>query len=60
MEKFIALNGSPSDVRQVDAATREYRYDLRKLDPSCVHYWLVDEHGIIVGYHYKGYCRPIG
>jgi len=60
VEEIIALWKHPYEVRQIDATTREYRYDLRRLDPSCVHYWLVDEHGIIIGYHYKGYCRPIG
>jgi hypothetical protein len=60
VDKYISLNGPPSEVRQMDAGLREFRFDLRKLDPSCVHYWLVDESGIIVDYRYKGYCRLIG
>lgn len=39
---------------------KEYKYHLKKLDPSCIHYWVVNQRGIITGYRYQGYCRPIG
>ena len=40
--------------------TIEYRFDRPKIDPSCVHYWLVDSRGTIIGMRYEGLCHPIG
>jgi len=60
VKEFIALNGPPADVREKNAGVSEYRFDLPKVGPGCVHYWLVDGLGVIVGYHYEGRCRPIG
>ena len=52
--------GEADAVRELSDGNKEYKYWLKKLDPSCVHYWIVDPHGIISGYHYEGRCRPIG
>lgn len=52
--------GAPDEVLELNGGNKEYKYHLRKLDPSCVHYWTVDSEGIITGYHYEGRCRPIG
>jgi hypothetical protein len=57
---YIALYGSPAEVRQVDPLMLEYKFNLPKIDPGCVHYWLVNQSGIITSFHHKGYCRPIG
>jgi len=60
ISKFIKLNGEPTSVTLVGDGDSEYRFDLEKLDPSCVHWWLVNKEGVVVGYRYDGYCRPIG
>lgn len=60
IEKFVALNGPATTVRQLSASTREYKFDLPELGPGCVQYWLVNESGIIFDFHYKGRCRVIG
>lgn len=52
--------GEPDEIRAIPDGSKEYKYWLKKLDPSCVHYWIVDPEGIITGYHYEGRCRPIG
>lgn len=52
--------GEPTRIWTREDGMTIYQYDLKKLDPSCVHYWVVDKGGIIAGFHYEGYCRPIG
>jgi hypothetical protein len=60
ISKFIKLNGEPTSVTVVGNGDSEYRFDLKKLDPSCIHWWLVNKEGVIVGHRHDGYCRPIG
>jgi len=50
----------PDSIKTLPDGQKEYKYHLKKLDPSCVHYWIVDKEGIITGYRYTGYCRPVG
>ena len=50
----------PDEVKTLPNGDKEYKYHLKKIDPSCIHYWVVDPQGIIRGYHYEGRCRPIG
>lgn len=50
----------PDEIKTLPNGNKEYKYHLKKLDPSCVHYWVVDPQGIITDYHYDGRCRPIG
>lgn len=57
----IAKLWGPEDQTWIrDDGKTIYRYHLKRLDPSCVHYWVVDEQGVIVDFYYDGYCRPIG
>ena len=60
IENYVRLNGQPDEIKTLPDGQKEYKYHLKKLDPSCVHYWIVNEEGIIAGYRYTGYCRPIG
>jgi hypothetical protein len=60
ISRITALWGEPDRITKLDDGIREYEYHLKKLDPSCFHYWLVNSEGVITGYRYKGYCRPIG
>ena len=57
---YSVLNGPPDEIIPLPDGQKEYKYHLKKLDPSCIHYWVVDERGIITGYRYQGYCRPVG
>jgi hypothetical protein len=59
MTKFDSWK-NPDEVTALPDGQKEYKYHLKKIDPSCVHYWIVNEEGIITGYRYTGYCRPIG
>lgn len=52
--------GDPDDIIALPNGYKEYKYNLESLDPSCVHYWIVNHRGTIMGYRYKGYCRPVG
>ena len=54
------LWGEPSTQTKLSDGSLEYKYVLKKLDPSCVHYWRINSSGIITDYHYEGYCKPIG
>jgi hypothetical protein len=58
--RFVSVNGEPSSITPLADGDEEYRFDLRKLDPSCVHWWKVDKEGTIVGYRFQGRCRPVG
>lgn len=50
----------PDAIKNLGNGLKEYKYWLNRLDPSCIHYWIVDSKGIVVGYRYEGRCRPIG
>lgn len=58
IHEITELWGQPDGVLE-QGTKKIYRYDLKKLDPSCIHYWVVDEKGTIIDFYYKGYCRPI-
>ena len=60
VEVYTRVNGPPDGIKELPNGNKEYKYWLKKLDPSCVHYWIVDPQGVITGYHYEGRCRPIG
>lgn len=60
VERFIQLNGAPATVERQGPDLTVYRFDLPKIHSSCVHYWLVNDAGVIVDYRYTGWCRPIG
>lgn len=57
--RLQAAHGSPSKVTPLPDGQSEYRYDLKKLDPSCVQYWVINAEGIIVGQRHTGYCSPV-
>jgi hypothetical protein len=59
ISKITELWGKP-DIITKENGNLIYKYNKEKLDPSCIHYWIVDTGGIITGYRYTGYCRPIG
>ncbi|MDA7852393.1 hypothetical protein N9A71_02485 [Porticoccaceae bacterium] len=60
IENYIRLNGPPDKLSPTENGSMEYKYWLKNLDPSCIHYWVVDKEGTIIGYRYEGRCRPIG
>ena len=57
---YVDRNGPPDEVKELPDGTRELKYYLKGVDPSCIHYWIVDSHDTIVDYRYSGNCRPIG
>ena len=57
---YSDLNGPPDGIKNLPDDQKEYKYHLKELDPSCIHYWVVNMEGVITGYRYTGYCRPIG
>jgi hypothetical protein len=58
--KIMELWGAPDETWQRKDGKKIYKYHAKDIDPSCIHYWVVDEQGIIVDFYYEGYCRPIG
>lgn len=60
IDSMIKLDGLPNAIIPLSNGNKEYKYHFKKLDPSCIHYWIVDPQGIIVDYRYEGRCRPIG
>lgn len=60
IEEIVNLWGAPDKIIENDKGQKEYKYHRERVDPSCIHYWVVDESGVIVGGHYEGRCRPIG
>lgn len=60
IDEVIKMDGPPDAVVPMNNGNKEYRYWLKSIDPTCIHYWIVNPQGIITGYHYEGRCRPIG
>ena len=60
IDEVVKLEGPPDAITPLGNGGKEYKYHLKKIDPTCIHYWIIDPQGIIRGYHYKGRCRPIG
>ena len=59
ISEILQLWGEPDSVRQHEDG-KVYEYHRKKVDPSCIHSWVVDDDGTIVDFYYEGYCRPIG
>lgn len=57
MEEIEKIWDEPNQIITHPNGEKEYEY---KVDRSCTHYWIVDKKGIITGYRYTGYCRPVG
>ena len=60
IKEVTDLWGNADSVSELPNGTKEYMYHLKKLDPSCIHYWIVSDKGIVIDYRYSGRCRPIG
>lgn len=59
IDDIIETWGAPESIKEYEDGRKRYKYHLNKLDPSCIHYWIVRE-GLIVDFEYEGYCRPVG
>jgi hypothetical protein len=57
---YVEVEGKPDQKWLREDGHTIYMYEFEGLDPSCVHYWVVDEGGVIVNFYYEGYCHPIG
>lgn len=60
IDSVVKLDGPPTAIIPLPHGNKEYKYHLKKIDPTCIHYWIVNPHGIITGFRYEGRCRPIG
>jgi hypothetical protein len=60
IDEIIKVEGYPNQTWTRDDGMTIYKYDLWRLDPSCVQYWIVDAGKLIVGSYHEGHCRPIG
>lgn len=60
IDTYLQLNGHPDRITELQNGNVEYEYRLDEVDPSCVHFWIVNDKGIIINYRYQGRCRPIG
>jgi hypothetical protein len=38
---------------------RVYQYHLEQVDPTCNHYWVTGDQGVINGFYYEGECRQL-
>jgi len=54
------LWGPPDQTWTREDGKTVYKYHQQQVDPSCYHYWVVDENGVIADFDYEGYCRPVG
>lgn len=60
IEKIIDSWGNPDQVSSQGSGEIIYKYRLRSINEYCIHYWVVNEAGIIKDFYHEGYCRPIG
>lgn len=59
ISRYIDFHGQPTAVRELGGDVKEYKFALPKVDPRCVHYWIVNQVGVIVDFRYEGRCRVI-
>lgn len=59
INEILELWGQPDEIISGENNEKEYKYRLPKIDPSCIHYWMVNNQGTIVGFHYQGRCDPV-
>ena len=52
--KYVAIQGPPTSITEIDNDVTEYKFALTRVDPKCVHYWLVNKAGVIVSYRFEG------
>jgi hypothetical protein len=60
MDEITNLWGPPDEIIELGENRYEYKYYRHGVDPSCIHYWIVNDDNMIVGHRYEGRCRPIG
>lgn len=60
ISRIEKLWGPADETRTRADGNKVYKYHLEDLDPSCVHYWIVNSEGTIVDFYDDGYCRPVG
>lgn len=60
VDDIIKTWGKPDSIKKDNNGNSIYKYHLKKLDPSCIHYWIVGDNGIIIDFYYEGNCSPIG
>ena len=60
IDEIVKLWGPPDQIKSMSDGNKEYKYLAKDIDPSCIHYWIVNPQGVITGFHYEGRCRPIG
>lgn len=59
VEEITSLWGQPNRVETRGDGMTVYIYDRKKLDPSCVLYWIVNKEKVVVDVYYEGHCgRP--
>lgn len=56
----LELWGQPDKIWVREDGKAVYEYHLKKIDPTCVHYWVVNDKKIIVDLYHEGHCRPVG
>ena len=60
IKEIIDLWGPADRVDDLPDGLQEYKYHLKDLDPTCVHYWITLPEGTIKDHRHEGYCRPVG
>jgi hypothetical protein len=60
VEEITELWGPPEKLWVREDGKSIYKYHAKDIDPSCFHYWIVNDQKVIVDFYYEGYCRPVG
>jgi hypothetical protein len=58
MAEVVKLWGPPRSIVQLEERRLEYRYPRPDIDASCVHFWVVNRQGFIIGHRHEGHCTP--
>ena len=54
ISEITTVWGEPDKIEMRDDEVKAYIYHLKKIDPTCVHTWFVNQQGVIVEYEYEG------
>ena len=59
ISEYEKYYGSPREIHKLPGGNQEYEFHFKELDPTCIEYWIVDDHGTMISSRHSGRCSPI-
>lgn len=55
--ELVKAWGPPKSIVKLEERRLEYKYPRPDIDPSCIHFWLMNRQGYVIAHRYEGRCE---